>query len=178
MLVDHVGRRALITLLGSVMAWSRQVRAQTEAPDPRVADLVRAGRIRVALFLPLYAIDSTTGQLRGNLDGVYLIEVIHTLAARLGVEVQLVGYPTPAEAMKAIKAGACDVGFFGIDPSRADDADFSPPLVQEDYTHLVPADSSIHTIAELDRPGVRIAVVHNHASTVALGRVLKKAQQV
>ena len=107
-------RREFITLLGGATVSSHKVWAQQA--DSRVADLLRAGKIRVALFLPLYAKDPVTGELRGNLDGVFLIEIIHALAARLGVETQLVGYPTPPEAMSAIKAGVCDVGFFGIDP--------------------------------------------------------------
>jgi polar amino acid transport system substrate-binding protein len=171
-----MNRREFIMLLGSAAVSPQSVWAQQA--DSRVADLVRAGKIRVALFLPLYAKDPATGELRGNLDGVFLIEIIHALAARLGVETLLVGYPTPPEAMNAIKAGACDVGFFGIDPVRAAEVDFSPPLVQEDYTYLLPASSSIHGIADLDRSEVRIAVVRNHASTAALSRVLKHADLV
>ena len=129
---DQLKRREFITLLGGATVSSHRVWAQQA--DSRVADLLRAGKIRVALFLPLYAKDPVTGELRGNLDGVFLIEIIHALAARLGVETQLVGYPTPPEAMSAIKAGVCDVGFFGIDPVRAAEVDFSPALVQEDYT--------------------------------------------
>ena len=37
-----------------------------QAADPRVADLVRAGKLRVALFLPQYTKDPVTGELRGN----------------------------------------------------------------------------------------------------------------
>jgi polar amino acid transport system substrate-binding protein len=171
-----VNRREFIILLGGTTVSSHRVWAQQA--DSRVADLVRGGKIRVALFLPLYAKDPVTGELRGNLDGVFLIEIIHALAARLGVETQLVGYPTPPEAMNAIKGGMCDVGFFGIDPVRAAEADFSPPLVEEDYTYLVPAGSSIQSIADSDQPGIRIAVVRNHASTAALSRVLKHAELV
>ena len=35
--------------------------------DPRVADLVRAGRIRLGLFLLLYTKNPVTGELRGAL---------------------------------------------------------------------------------------------------------------
>ena len=152
--------------------------AEAQARDPRIADFLHTGKIRVALFLPLYAKDPTTGELQGNLDGVFLVEIIRALAARLSIDVQLVGYPTPAEAVEAIKSGMCDVGFFGTDPVRAAEVDFSPPLVQEDYTYLVPAGSSIHSIADSDRPGIRIAVVRNHASTVALSKILKEAELV
>jgi polar amino acid transport system substrate-binding protein len=47
-----------------------------------------------------------------------------------------------------------------------------------DYTFLVPAKSSIQRIADVDRPGVRIAVVSDHASTLTLSRILKHAQLV
>jgi hypothetical protein len=50
--------------------------------------------------------------------------------------------------MAAIKGGTCDIGSFGIDPIRTAEADFSPPLLQEDYTYLMPAGSSIRTIAD------------------------------
>src|SRR5262245_43239412 len=73
------------------------------------------------------------------------------------------------------RAGACDMGFMGPDPSRTG-VDFSPPLLQLDYTFLVPGASSIQRIADVDRPGVRIAVVSDHASTLTLSRMLKHAQ--
>ena len=65
----------------------------------------------------------------------------------------------------------------GPDPTRAG-VDFSPPLLQLDYTILVPAGSPIQRIADADRPGVRIAVVRNHASTLTLSRIFKHAQLV
>ncbi len=46
------------------------------------------------------------------------------------------------------------------------------------FTYLVPAGSSIRSVADADRPGVRVAVVSNHESTLALGRVTKHAEPV
>jgi hypothetical protein len=37
-----------------------------EANDPRVVDLVRAGKVRVGLFPPQYTKDPVTGELRGG----------------------------------------------------------------------------------------------------------------
>jgi polar amino acid transport system substrate-binding protein len=81
--------------------------------------------------------------------------------------------------VECLKAGACDLGFLGYDPARAADVEgFSPPFMEFDYTYLVPAGSSIHRAAGADRPGVRVAVVHAHASTLTLARVRKHADLV
>jgi polar amino acid transport system substrate-binding protein len=142
-----------------------------EKPDPRIADLVRAGRLRVALYPPQYAKDPATGELRG-----WSLELGRAFAARIGVEFLPVEYSTPPQALNALKAGACDVGFGAMDASRNSEIDFSSPVLQFDFTYLVPADSSIRSIADADRPGIRIAVVRNHASTLCLNRLRKHAE--
>jgi polar amino acid transport system substrate-binding protein len=144
-----------------------------EKPDPRIADLVRAGRLRVALYPPQYVKDPITDELRG-----WTIELGRALAARIGIEFLPVEYPTPPQALNALKAGACDVGFGAMDASRNSEIDFSPPVLQFDFTYLVPADSSIRSIADADRPGIRIAVVRNHASTLCLNRLRKHTEMV
>jgi polar amino acid transport system substrate-binding protein len=139
---------------------------------------VQAGKIRVALYLPMYSQDSSTGELRGGADGGAVIEIARALGNRIGVEVQLIGYPTPHVALDGLKAGECDMILMGIDPIRTADVDFSPPVVQFDYTCLVPAASSIHRFADADRRSIRIAVVRNHASTLTVSRILKRAELV
>ncbi|HUD86576.1 MAG TPA: transporter substrate-binding domain-containing protein [Xanthobacteraceae bacterium] len=146
--------------------------------DPRVADLVAAGRIRVALFLPQYAKDAVSGQLRGVGTGFIAIEATHVLAARLGITARVIEYPSPKAAVAGLKSGACDVAFLGIEPSRAAELDFSPPLFQFDYTYLVPAASDIENIADADRSRVRIGFVDSHASALALRRQITAAELV
>jgi polar amino acid transport system substrate-binding protein len=142
--------------------------------DPRVADLVRAGRIRVGLFPPQYAKDAATGAPKG----VY-VDLLRALAARIGVELVLVERPTPAETVDVLNAGGSDLASLGFDPARAPlVGGFSPPFMRIEYTLLLPPGSSMQRIADLDRHGVRIAVVRDHASTLALGRILRHAEQV
>ena len=143
------------------------------APDPRVADLVRTGKIRVGLFFPQYIKDPATGELKGVWS-----EIAQALAARIGVQVVLLEHPTPPKAVECLKAGACDLLFLPLDDRAASVGDFSPPIFQYDYTLLVPAGSSIRSVADADGLGVRIAGVRNHASTVALSRLLKQAELV
>ena len=139
--------------------------------DPRVADLVRTGRLRVGVFPPTYTKNPVTGEIGG-----IQIDLARALAARLGIAVLPVEYPTPAEVVEGLKAGACDLAFLVVDPVRAAAVDFSPPYVERDFTYLVPADSPTRSAAAADQPGVRIAVVRAHASTFALSRIVKHAE--
>jgi polar amino acid transport system substrate-binding protein len=151
---------------------------KTMTANPQVADLVQAGKIRLALFLPQYATDPSNGKLRGIGIGYVAIEFANALAARLSVSLAVVEHPTPPKALECIKSGACDLGMLGIEPSRLGEVDFSPPVVQFDYTYLVPAASALRSVAEVDRAGTRIAVVRGHASTLALGRLVKHAELI
>ena len=148
-----------------------------QVSDPRVADLVQAGKMRVGMHSIMYTKDSRTGELKAASTGIILLDIARTLGARIGVEVVPVGHPTIPEMLTCLTTGGCDVGFMGPDPSRAG-VDFSPPILQLDYTFLVPAGSSIQRIADADRPDVRIAVVRDHASTLTLSRIFKQAQLI
>jgi polar amino acid transport system substrate-binding protein len=171
------GRNA-ITIGAAILLSALALSGTRSLADVRVADLVQSGKVRLAVFLGQYAKDHVTGELRGIGAGHVGIEVARALAERLGVEVLLIEHPTPPKAVECLKAGMCDVTFVGIEPSRAAEVGFSPPFMQLDYTHLVPAGSSIRSFADADRPGIRIAVVRNHSSTMTLGSMLKHAKLV
>jgi polar amino acid transport system substrate-binding protein len=151
--------------------------AKAQVPDPRVSDLVQAGKIRIGVHSVMYTQDSGTGELKAVSTGIILLDIARMLGARIGVEVLPIGHPTIPEMLSCVTAGECDAGFMGPDPSRTG-VDFSPPLLQLDYTFLVPVGSSIQHIADADRSDVRIAVVQDHASTLTLGRIFKHARLV
>jgi polar amino acid transport system substrate-binding protein len=165
--------RLLLTVTFTAMLASFAEAQQVS--DARIADLVQAGKIRVGMHSIMYTKDTQTGELKAASTGIILLDIARTLGARMGVDVLPVGHPTIPEMLTCLTAGACDVGFMGPDRSRAG-VDFSPPILQLDYTFLVPAGSSIQRIADADRPGVRIAVVRDHASTLTLSRIFKHAE--
>ena len=70
------------------------------------------------------------------------------------------------------------MALLGIDPVRGRDVDFSPPLLVAEFTYLVPENSAARTIADADRPGVRVALVRHHAMDTALRGKLAQAQPV
>lgn len=107
------------------------------------------------------------------------------LAARLAVPLQLVPYKNPGLLADAARKDEWDVCFLGAEAQRAQAIAFTAPYVEIQATFLVPAgdaptslpsiltivlppsryqclshhaDSSIRTIADVDRPGTRIAV--------------------
>ncbi|MEA2907856.1 MAG: polar amino acid transport system substrate-binding protein [Alphaproteobacteria bacterium] len=162
-----------LPLILAVLLVSATVGRAQPIADPRVADLAQTGKVRVGLFPPQYTKDPTTGALK-----LVWAEIARAFAARVGVQLVLVERPTPPEAIACLKTQACDLLFLPFDDRAASVGDFSNPIFQFDYTLLVPAGSPVRSVADADRPGVRIAAVRNHASTVTLSGLLKQAELV
>jgi len=161
---------ATLILFGQTLLGHAPI-AQAQSPsDAPIDSLVRRGAIRVAVFPPQYTKSRATNEVTG-----WPVELARALAARLHVQVAMIEYPGPRETMDALKAGACDLAFLPIEPLWSADVAFSSPLMQIDFTLLVPSGAPIRTVAEVDRPGLRIAVVRKHASTLALARIVKHA---
>jgi polar amino acid transport system substrate-binding protein len=157
----------LMALSGVALAQARRV------PDARIADLVEAGTLRVALGLgsPALAMrDPKTGEARGP-----ALELGSALAARMGVKLQPVEYPSPGAIMEGLRTNAWDLAFFVIDPARSTEVDFSQPYMQSDFTYLVSGKSSILTVSDVDEPGIRVAVSRSDASDLRLSKMLKRA---
>lgn len=144
-------------------------RAQTT--DARVADLVATGKLRVGLFSTQYVKDAQSGELKG-----VRVDLARAFAARLGVTPVLIEHRTPPEVVGCLKSGACDLVFLPFDERAAAVGDFSHPIVQSDYTLLVPAGSTVGSLAAADQVGTRIAAVRDHASTMALAAKVRYAE--
>src|SRR3954465_2308878 len=143
--------------------------------DPRVADIVRAGKVRVGMHLPQFVKDPATGEIHGNGTGAVIEPVSRSLAARLGVRLELVGNPSPPALIECLDSDACDVGFLGFVLSRVNDVGYTAPYIIVPFTFMVPAVSAIRSAADVDKPGIRIAAVRSHAS-LALKRIVKTAE--
>jgi polar amino acid transport system substrate-binding protein len=68
------------------------------------------------------------------------------------------------------------VGFLGAEPHRAKEITFTAAYVEIEATYLVPSGSPLGAIADVDRPGVRIAVPEKSAYELFLTRTLKHAE--
>ncbi len=151
---------------------ARQTQIQ-HSLDPRVADLVQAGKVRVGLGLGNRASamrDPVTGEMRGM-----AADLARALAARIGVALDVVEYPRPGAVFDGAQTDAWDVTFLVMDPERAAAADVSPAYMQSEFTYLVPGGSTISDISDADRPGIRIGVPRGDAVDLSLSRILKQA---
>jgi polar amino acid transport system substrate-binding protein len=141
-----------------------------------IADLAPNGRLRAAINFgnPVLAQrDPATGAPRG-----VTVELAQELGRRLGVPVDFVPFDAAGKVFDAIKTGAWDVAFLAIDPVRAAEIDFTPPYVVIEGTYLVPANSPLRTVDEVDREGVRIAAGQASAYELYLTRALKHAKLI
>lgn len=166
-----------LLILALAPLWLAMAVAQTQhSSDPRVADLVEAGKIRVGLGLGNHASamkDPATGEMHGM-----AADLAKALASRIGVRLEPVEYPRPGAVFDGAETGAWDVTFLVVDPQRTAVADASPTYMQSGFTYLVPADSAIRDIADADRPDISIAVPLGDAVDLNLSRILKHAKLV
>lgn len=147
-----------------------------DVPQDVLKELAPQGRVRAAINFGnavLAQQDKATGEPRGTQAAL-----ARELAARLGVPVAYVTYPAAGKVFEALARGEWDVAFMAIDPVRSAELDFTPPYVLIEAACLVPADSPLKDIGDVDRPGVRIAGARGSAYELHLTRTLKQAQLV
>jgi polar amino acid transport system substrate-binding protein len=137
--------------------------------------LAPTGKIRGAFLAnnPIHAAKDAAGELSGP-----AIDLGRELARRIGVPFEGVAYPSYPALVAAAKSGEWDIIFFGILPERVKDIEFSAAYAQVEGSYLVAKDSPISMISEVDRPGVRVAVLEKGAADALLTVTLKHATLV
>ena len=168
-------RIALVALLALALGGGGTSFAQ-QSPDPRVADLVQSGALRVGLGLGSLTTatrNPATGEVKGP-----AFELGRALAARMGIQFVSVEYPRPGAVVDGLRTNAWDISVLIVDPVRAEQVDFSNPFMRSDLTYLVTGGSTIQHVADADQSGIRIAAARGDTSDLYLTRALKRAELV
>jgi polar amino acid transport system substrate-binding protein len=175
-LAARLGAAVWVAALGAcaVAPQHSAVAPPVTAPAEVVAELAPSGTMRVAINVgnPVLA---TRNPVSGEPEGIS-VDLTRELAKRLGVPVQLVTYNAAGKVTAGVKQNEWDVGFIGIDPQRAEDMDYTPPYVVIEGAYMVRQDSKILTNADVDQPGVRIAISGGSVYDLYLSRRIKNAQ--
>jgi polar amino acid transport system substrate-binding protein len=145
-------------------------------PSDVVKDLAPTGKLRAAINLGntvLAQKDAATGAPKG-----ITADLARELAGRLGVPLELVPFDAAGKVFDALKSNVWDIAFLAVEPVRAAEIAFTAPYVIIEGAYMVPKDSPLKAIADVDRPGVRIAVGKGSAYDLYLTRTLKHATLV
>jgi polar amino acid transport system substrate-binding protein len=138
-----------------------------------IAELAPTGVLRAGVNLSNFLL--VTGKSpSGDPEGVSP-DMALALATKLGVPVKYVTFPSPGELADQANKNVWDIGLIGAEPQRAETIAFTAAYVEIEATYLVPAGSSLKTLADVDAPGVRIAVPGRSAYGLYLERNIKHA---
>jgi polar amino acid transport system substrate-binding protein len=166
------------------LAMARLCGACAQAPtsagvsvDPAVvARLAPTGTLRASINLGnpvLASLDPATGQAVG-----VSVDLATELARRLHVPLAIVVSRSAGDSVDKVASDQADVGFFAIDPKRGEQIAFTAPYVLIEGFYLVRDDSPIRTNAQVDQPGVTVAVGKGSAYDLFLSRQLQRATLV
>jgi len=167
--------RLFVLLLGAAL-----LSACVSIPDPVTSEqrslLAPSGALKVGLYpgTPTAILINEDGSAPRGVG----YELGQALAQRLGVTFEPVVLPKNADVLEAIKSGKVDVAFTNATATRAKNMDFTRPYLEIEMGYLVPAGSSLKSIDEIDRQGIRVAVTTNSTSDEVLTRSLKNASVV
>lgn len=143
------------------------------APEEAKLELAPGGKLRIGINHSNFLLVNP-GSPQGAPRGI-APDLGAELARRLGLPFEYVSFDGAGKLADAVKDAAVDVGFIGNEPQRAEVIAFSPPYLELPVTYLVPAGSSIRSLGDIDREGVRVSVSARSAYDLFLSRHLKRA---
>jgi len=138
-----------------------------------VAELAGTGALRAGINMSNGLL--VTGMTpAGNPEGV-APDMAAEIASRLHVPVAYVKFDRPSKLADAAGTNAWDIGLIGAEPARAEKIAFTPAYCEIQATYLLREGSPLQSVADVDRPGSRIAVRAGSAYDLWLTRNLKHA---
>ena len=136
-------------------------------------ELAPTGKLRVGLvFAPaqsaFFVVKDPDGQPRG-----VTVDLAKELAQQHRLPLEFILAPNSGLVTDGLAAGDIDVAFMPVDEERKKRVDFGPAYFIVESTYLVTAASGIRTLAEVDRPEVRVVGIANTTTIRAAARSLQ-----
>jgi polar amino acid transport system substrate-binding protein len=140
------------------------------------SDIAPTGTLRAAYLgnNPAQAVrDPASGEIRGA-----SADLARELGRRINAPVTLIPSTSPQAVIDAVSKGDADIGFVAYAPSRTGTVAFSQTYMLVRQSFLVPENSPIHSVADIDQPGRRIGGGKGDSITLFLARTLKQARLI
>ena len=131
---------------------------------------LRGGIVVSPAASAFFAIRDAQGAVRG-----VTVDLLNAFAAALKLPLVQQVYDNSGQVTDAVASGACDVAFMPRDATREAKVDFGPAYYFIASTYLVPAGSTIQSIDEVNRPGVRIVGISNTTTVRSARRTAPNA---
>ena len=131
---------------------------------------LRGGIVVSPAASAFFAIRDAQGAVRG-----VTVDLLNAFAAALKLPLVQQVYDNSGQVTDAVASGACDVAFMPRDATRETKVDFGPAYYFISSTYLVPAGSTIQSIDEVNRPGVRIVGISNTTTVRSARRTAPNA---
>jgi polar amino acid transport system substrate-binding protein len=138
--------------------------------------LAPTGKLRVGVYYgsPTSMVrDSKTNEVHG-----LSFDLGQELAKRLNVPFEQVTYQRISDVLEGMKSGDVDFTVSNSTPARAATVTFSQNLLTIELGYLVAAASPIKSIADIQKPGLRIGVTQGSTSQGTIPKLLPNATVV
>lgn len=114
----------------------------------------------------------------GKAVGGVALEVGKFIADKLGVPFELVPRSDANAFVQSLGKGDWDIGFGPPTPLAVKQADFGPAVLLVDHVYIAAPGQEFASVADVDRPGVKIGVGLSSSQDQFLTRTLKSAELV
>lgn len=163
-------------LLGCLLAVMHTPCVHAQAPHPQAALLAPSGTLRAVINLgnPILAQRDPASAVPVGVS----VDLAQALAKRLGVPLHMVVLDAAGKAVDAVTQAQADIGFFALDPQRAQGVLFTGAYVQIEGSYLVKQDSPLQRNEDVDVTQHRVVVGRGSAYDLFLTRHLQHAQIV
>jgi polar amino acid transport system substrate-binding protein len=146
----------------------------TKAPAEAVAALAPTGTLRIAVYpgSPTSLVERAPPEAMRGVS----VDLGRALAQRLGVPAQVMVHARLAEALAAVQRGEADFTITNATAERARVVDFAPTLVDLELGLLVPPQTRVKAVEQMDQAGATLGVSQGSTSERVLGGRLKQTR--
>jgi polar amino acid transport system substrate-binding protein len=148
------------------------IASTASAQESTMKELAPTGKLRVGV---VYAPTMSTFFVlkEGDKARGVTVDLGDALAKKHNLPVEFVLYPNSGQAVDAVESGAVDVSFMPVDDERRKRLGIGPDYVRAESTYMVTAASGAKTVADVDKPGMRVIGIANTTTIRAAARTLK-----
>ncbi len=145
------------------------------APQIQLSSIGQNGELRAAFILSEAGLVKSDRQ--GHLKGI-LVDIANALAAQTGLTLKPVPYENLVHFHQSIGKGDWDVALIPRDLSRISILAFSNPFLRVENGYVARPGSGLLSTDDVDRHGIKVAVLAHSAAAGYLSRNLQRAKLV